>query len=113
VLARDLRPMSVVSSRDRPGGSRRRLEEAVEERLVHRALDDQPRPGQTDLPALSNWFTACFTVASKSASANATNGDFPPSSSDTGVRFAAAACATSLPVSIEPVNAIRSTSGAR
>jgi hypothetical protein len=47
---------------------------------------------------------------SRSASA-ATNADFPPSSSDTGVKLPAAACATSLPVSIEPVKAIRSTPG--
>ena len=46
-----------------------------------------------------------------SASANATNGDLPPSSSETGVRLAPADAATSLPVGTEPVNAIRSTSG--
>ncbi len=70
-------------------------------------------PARHTWPALSNWFTACFTTASRSASAKATNGDLPPSSSETGVRFAAAACATSLPVSIDPVNAMRSTPGCR
>ena len=104
--------MSVVSSRGSPwriapAASRKRSRKAscIERSTISRV------PARQTCPALSNWFTACFTTASRSASANATNGDFPPSSSDVGVRFAAAACATSFPVSIEPVNAIRSTPG--
>ena len=68
-------------------------------------------PARHTCPALSNCPTACFTSASMSASANATNGDLPPSSSESGVRLAPADAATSLPVGTEPVNAIRSTSG--
>ena len=68
-------------------------------------------PARQTCPALSNWFTACCTTASRSASAKATNGDLPPSSSEVGVRLAAAACATSLPVGTLPVNAMRSTPG--
>jgi hypothetical protein len=67
-------------------------------------------PARHTWPALSYWFTACFTAASRSVSPKITNADFPPSSSDTGVRFRAAACATSFPVATEPVNAMRSTS---
>ena len=104
--------MSVASSRGSPcriafAASRNRSRNAscIERSTISRV------PARQTWPALSNWFTACFTVASRSASANATNGDLPPSSSETGVRFAAAAWATSFPVSIDPVNAIRSTPG--
>ena len=70
-------------------------------------------PARHTCPALSNWLIACASAASGSASAKIRNGDFPPSSSDTGVRLVAAACATSRPVPTEPLNAIRATSGSR
>ena len=68
-------------------------------------------PARHTCPALSNWFTACFTAASRSVSAKIRNGAFPPSSRETGVRFAPADAATSLPVATDPVNATRPTSG--
>ena len=55
-------------------------------------------PARHTCPALSNWFTACFTAASRSVSAKIRNGALPPSSRETGVRFAPADAATSLPV---------------
>ena len=53
VLARDLRPdvgglLARVSLADHAG----RLEEPLEERVAHRSLDDQPRPGQAHLPGV-------------------------------------------------------------
>jgi hypothetical protein len=52
-----------------------------------------------------------FAAACRSASANTTCGDFPPSSRVTLFRFSAAACATARPVAVEPVNATLSTPG--
>src|SRR5580704_16488360 len=68
-------------------------------------------------PALQHWpwlkkipLAAPITAASRSASANTTLGDLPPSSSETFLRLPAAAPTISLPTSVEPVNATLSTS---
>ena len=55
-------------------------------------------------------FAAPGIAASRSASANTTFGDLPPSSSETFLRLPAAALTISLPTSVEPVNATLSTS---
>ena len=47
----------------------------------------------------------------RSASANTTSGDFPPSSSDTRFRLPAAAWMICRPVGVDPVNATLSTPG--
>ena len=44
------------------------------------------------------------TASARSQSALKITGDLPPSSSVTGVRFAAAAKATSRPTAVDPVN---------
>ena len=105
--------MSVASSRGSPwriaaGGHEESLEELVVDR---RPRSSKRVPARHTWPALSNWLIACRRAASGSASAKIRNGDLPPSSSEAGVRLPAAARATSRPVSTEPVNATRSTSG--
>ena len=55
--------------------------------------------------------TTPLQAASRSASANTTCADLPPSSSTVPVMLAAAALATSAPTRVEPVNAILSTPG--
>ena len=47
-------------------------------------------PARQTWPELSYWYAAVAAAASRSASSNTMNGDLPPSSNDTGVRFAAA-----------------------
>jgi hypothetical protein len=51
------------------------------------------------------------TAAARSASANTTCGDLPPSSRCSGVRFAAQAAITDAPVAGEPVKLIRRMPG--
>ena len=68
------------------------------------ALQICPEFANTAMPAPG-------TAASRSASANTTSGDLPPSSSDTRLRFPADACTIFCPVRCEPVNATLSTSG--
>ena len=68
-------------------------------------------PARHTCPALSYWPTACVTARSRSASANTSSGDLPPSSSDTGVSCAPAAAATRRPVRADPVNATLARSG--
>ena len=55
--------------------------------------------------------TAAATARSRSASANTTSGDLPPSSSVSGTRRSAASAARWRPVATDPVNAIFRTSG--
>ena len=50
-------------------------------------------------------------AVSRSASANTTFGDLPPSSSVTRLRFSAVALTISFPISVEPVNATLSIPG--
>ncbi len=68
-------------------------------------------PARQTWPALSYWYVAVSTARSRSASAKTRNGLFPPSSNETGVRFAAAARAISRAVSTEPVKEIRARPG--
>ena len=49
-------------------------------------------------------------AVARSASLKTTFGDFPPNSRETFLRLPAAACTISLPTSVDPVNAILSTS---
>ena len=51
------------------------------------------------------------THTSRSASANTTLADFPPSSSETRAMFFAASCITFVPTSVEPVKEIFDTRG--
>ena len=67
-------------------------------------------PRQT-CPELSNCSTARLTARSKSASANTTSGDFPPSSNDSGTILAAAARAITPAVGTDPVNDSRRMPG--
>ena len=65
VLARDLRPD--VGGRRRAGRPARiaggRLDEPLEELVVDRTRSTSSRvPARQTCPALSNWFTACFTT---------------------------------------------------
>ena len=53
---------------------------------------------------------AAPSIAPGSASSNTMLGLLPPSSSETFLRFPAAACTISFPTSVEPVKAILSTS---
>ena len=55
--------------------------------------------------------TTPLTADSWFASAKTMFGDFPPSSSDTRLKFFAAATATARPPTSPPVKAIRRTSG--
>ena len=71
-------------------------------------------------PAMHVWPVAANTpamtplaAASRSASANTTCADLPPSSSVTRARWLVAPSATSMPVLVEPVNATLSTPGWR
>ncbi len=52
---------------------------------------------------------SCAAAASRSASAQTMNGDFPPSSTLVGTRLRPAAAPIRRPVSVEPVKLIRST----
>jgi hypothetical protein len=52
---------------------------------------------------------ALFTATSRLAPLSMMRGDLPPSSRIQGVRFLAAAAATNLPFSVEPVKMILST----
>ena len=105
--------MSVASSRGSPWRiCGRAFGEPLDERVVDRVLHQQPRarPGRP-VRRCRTGPTACSTAASRSASANTTIGDLPPSSSDTGVRFGPRPRATSRAGRDDPVNAMRSTSG--
>src|ERR1700761_9802865 len=69
-------------------------------------------------PARQVWPVAANTpaitplaAASRSASANTTCADLPPSSRENRVMFSIAALPTRMPVAVDPVNAILSTSG--
>ena len=67
---------------------------------------------QQSCPALPNTaIGAAAAAASRSASANTTLGDLPPSSSVTRLIVAAAPAAIERPTSVEPVKAILATSG--
>ncbi len=55
--------------------------------------------------------TQARTTRSRSASANTTIGDFPPSSRVVGTRRSPASAATTRPVATEPVKVTRRTSG--
>ena len=67
---------------------------------------------QQSCPALPKTaIGAAAAAASRSASANTTFADFPPSSSVTRLIVAAAPSAIPRPTSVEPVNAIFATSG--
>ena len=57
--------------------------------------------------------SAALAARSTSASASTIIGSLPPSSSDTGVSVFAARSATSLPVSVDPVNMITSARSIR
>ena len=83
MLAGDQRPevgrlLARVPLADRGGGVREPLEEVV----VDRTLDQEPRPGETHLAGVVELVHRLRDAASRSASAKITNGDFPPSSSD-------------------------------
>ncbi len=55
-------------------------------------------------PALKSFPIAIFgAIESNAPSASTITGDLPPSSSVTGVRFFAAACATRRPTAVDPV----------
>ncbi len=64
----------------------------------------QPCPLPTTMPSR----TAVAAAASRSASSNTSSADFPPSSSNTGVRLAAALVITRTPVAPLPVKLILS-----
>ena len=67
---------------------------------------------QQSCPALSKTDQSALGIAaSRSASSNTTHADLPPSSSETRVMFAAAACITRVPTSVEPVKEIFATRG--
>ncbi len=104
--------MSVASSRGSPCLSDRA-------RSTNRATNSSRTDSSTNslvpdrhtCPALSYCSTALATARSRSASANTMNGDLPPSSSDSGVRLAAAALAMIRAVGTDPVKEIRRTPG--
>src|SRR5690348_2100730 len=105
-------PMSVASSRGSPwrSAAARAVNRAVNSSAIASSTSSLV-PARHTCPALSNWPTACPTARSRSASANTSNGDFPPSSSETGVSCPPAAAATCRPVAPEPVKATRATPG--
>ena len=102
------RLLARVPLADRGGGVR----EPIDEVVVDGTLDQEPRPGETHLAGVVELVDRlrerCVGVGVGEASRTATS---RPARADTGVRFAAAASATSLPVSTEPVNAMRATPG--
>src|SRR5690242_11141959 len=105
-------PMSVASSRGSPwrSAAARAVNRAVNSPAIASSTSSLV-PARHTCPALSNLPTACPTARSRSASANTSNGDFPPSSSETGVSCPPAAAATCRPVAPEPVKATRATPG--
>src|SRR5262245_36552427 len=105
-------PMSVASSLGSPCRSpaARSRKRAVNSPAMGSSISSRV-PARHTCPALSYCPTACVTAKSRSASANTSSGDLPPSSRDTGVSCAPAAAAIMRPVAAEPVNATLARSG--
>lgn len=85
-------------------------EEAVQicpESLFDRVSTTIERSGRSCNLLVTIDFTAAAVATAKSASSKTINGDFPPSSSATTLRFdLAAACKTSRPALVDPVKLI-------
>ena len=106
MLVRDLRTqVDVVLPRialaERAGG----LEEPLEERVVDGVLDQKAGPGQTHLSGVVVLVHGLPDDRVQVGVRECDERRLALSSSDTGVRFAPAAAATTRPVATEPVNA--------
>jgi hypothetical protein len=77
--------------------------------VPHRAVDENALAGRAALTGAQVARGLASTAASRSASSMTTSGPMPPISSSAA--WPAAACPTSRPVAVEPMNAIPSGTG--